>query len=393
MIRLAPSPTSWPDGAAGTAPCQDARQGPRLLLVLDNFEQVQDAAPFVADLLAAAPETSVLVTSRSPLHLAAEHEYPVPPLPLPDPAGPHELAALDRSGAVRLFVQRAQAARPDFHLTAENAPAVAEICRLLDGLPLAIELAAARIKLLPPQALLDRLRPARPPRPRSRSPARPGRLGLLTGGARDLPERQQTLRRDPRLEPRPAGPARAAPLRPPGRLRRGLHPGGRHRRLRRPEALPAEPLDLLASLVDKSLLRQEEPAPGAVPLPDAGDGAGVRRRAPGAERRGARRAPGPRRPLPGPGRASRAGAARPAARRSGSSASASRTRTSAPPSAPPSPSETPPPPSASVAPCGGTGTCGACSGRAGAGSGPPSTSGAEALTPDLRPRPPRPPPA
>ncbi|HEX2326085.1 MAG TPA: protein kinase, partial [Chloroflexota bacterium] len=175
-----------PDLLAGwggrDGPPQDARQGPRLLLVLDNFEQVQDAAPFVADLLAAAPETRFLVTSRSPLHLAAEHEYPVPPLPLPDPAGPHELAALDRIGAVRLFVQRAQAARPDFHLTAENAPAVAEICRLLDGLPLAIELAAARIKLLPPQALVDRLRPPSPvPGPPS-TPSGPGRLGLLTGG-------------------------------------------------------------------------------------------------------------------------------------------------------------------------------------------------------------------
>ena len=265
---------------------------------------------------------------------------PSRPCPSPTRRRPHELAALDRSGAVRLFVQRAQAARPDFRLTAENAPAVAEICRLLDGLPLALELAAARIKLLPPQALLDRLRPPlAPPALGSRGPAPPRPPGLLTGGARDLPERQQTLRRTLDWSYDLLSPARAAPLRPPRRLRRGLHPGSRHRGLRRPEALPTEPLDLLASLVDKSLLRQEEPGPRRVPLPDAGDGAGVRRRAPGAERRGARRAPGPRRPLPGPGRAGRAGAAGPAAGRSGSSASAPRTRTSAPPSAPPSPSE------------------------------------------------------
>jgi predicted ATPase/DNA-binding CsgD family transcriptional regulator len=253
-----------PDLLAGwggrDGPPQDAGQGPRLLLVLDNFEQVQDAAPFVADLLAAAPETRFLVTSRSPLHLAAEHEYPVPPLPLPDPTGPHELAALDRIGAVRLFVQRAQAARPDFHLTAENAPAVAEICRLLDGLPLAIELAAARIKLLPPQALVDRLRPPRS----ATAPPGPGRLGLLTGGARDLPERQQTLRRTLDW-------SHDLLASPEQRLfaRLGVFAGGCSLEAATevcasPGALPAEPLDLLASLVDKSLLRQEEPAPGAV---------------------------------------------------------------------------------------------------------------------------------
>ena len=257
-------------GWGGGRPSGATRRAARLLLVLDNFEQVQDAAPFVADLLAAAPDASVLVTSRSPLHLAAEHEYPVPPLPLPDPAGPHGLETLDRSGAVRLFVQRAQAARPDFRLTAENAPAVAEICRLLDGLPLALELAPARIKLLPPQALLDRLRPPSSPRPalRSRGPAPPRPPGPPHGRSPRPPRAPADPAPHPGLEPRPAGPARAAPLRPPRRLRRGLHPGGRHRGLRRSRTAyrPQSPSTSSASLVDESLLRQEERPAGAEAL-------------------------------------------------------------------------------------------------------------------------------
>jgi predicted ATPase len=149
-----------------------------LLLVVDNFEQVADAAPIIAELLDFAPALRVLTTSRSVLHIYAEHEFPIPPLAVPDRRhGPWDAVA--RSPAVALFTQRASAARPDFRLTPENAGVVAEICTRLDGLPMAIELAAARIKLLPPAALLSRLE---------------GRLLSLAGGARDLPARHQTLR-------------------------------------------------------------------------------------------------------------------------------------------------------------------------------------------------------
>ena len=151
----------------------------RTLLVLDNFEQVTDAAPAVAELLSAVPTISVLVSSRSPLHVYGEREYPVPPLHVPDPRDLPPLAELSQYDSVALFVDRARAAVPSFAVTSENAPAVAEICFRLDGLPLAIELAAARIKLLSPEAILQRL---------SRS------MTFLAGGARDLPARQQTLR-------------------------------------------------------------------------------------------------------------------------------------------------------------------------------------------------------
>jgi predicted ATPase/class 3 adenylate cyclase len=148
------------------------------LLVLDNFEHLLDAAPAVADLLV-SPGLKILATSRSTLRLSAEREYSVPPLALPDPHHLPELGELSQYDAVALFIQRAQAVKADFAVTNENAPAVAEICHRLDGLPLAIELAAARVRLFPPQALLARLE---------------NRLHLLTGGARDLPARQQTLR-------------------------------------------------------------------------------------------------------------------------------------------------------------------------------------------------------
>ena len=154
--------------------------GPKqILLVLDNFEQVVDAAPVVRALLDACPSLSMLASSRSVLHVSGEQEYPVPPLGLPDPARLPPLAALSQYEAVALFIERARAVKPDFDVTNENAPAVAEICVRLDGLPLAIELAAARIRILTPQAMLSRLE---------------NRLGLLAGGSRDLPERQQTLR-------------------------------------------------------------------------------------------------------------------------------------------------------------------------------------------------------
>ena len=151
----------------------------RTLLVLDNFEQVTDAAPAVAELLSAVPTVSVLVSSRSPLHVYGEREYPVPPLHVPDPRDLPPLGELSQYDSVALFVDRARAAVPSFEVTSENAPAVAEICFRLDGLPLAIELAAARVKLLSPEAILQRLGHS---------------MSLLAGGARDLPARQQTLR-------------------------------------------------------------------------------------------------------------------------------------------------------------------------------------------------------
>ncbi|HYA25685.1 MAG TPA: protein kinase [Terriglobales bacterium] len=150
-----------------------------LLLVLDNFEHLVPAGPVVAQMLTAGPKLKVAVTSQAPLHIYGEHEFPVPPLELPDPKSMPALEALSRLPAIALFVERAQAVKHQFALTKENAPAVANICARLDGLPLAIELAAARIKLLSPSAMLDRLE---------------SRLKLLTGGARDLPTRQQTLR-------------------------------------------------------------------------------------------------------------------------------------------------------------------------------------------------------
>jgi predicted ATPase len=170
-----------------------------LLLVLDNFEQVLAAAPLVAELLECGPELKVLVTSRAPLRLRGEQEFRVPPLRVPPPVSGASLGGGDSDigrfpgsptdhyqpsdlteyAAVKLFVHRARDAEPDFSLTVETAPAVAEICRRLDGLPLAIELAVARLKLFSPQELLARLE---------------SQLALLTGGARDLPSRQQSLR-------------------------------------------------------------------------------------------------------------------------------------------------------------------------------------------------------
>jgi predicted ATPase len=150
-----------------------------MLLLLDNFEHLVSAAPVIAQLLTAGPKLKVVVTSQAPLHVYGEHEFPVPPLALPDPKSTPPLEVLSRLPAVALFVERARAVKHEFALTKENAPAVAAICSRLDGLPLAIELAAARIKLLSPSAMLARLESS---------------LNLLTGGARDLPTRQQTLR-------------------------------------------------------------------------------------------------------------------------------------------------------------------------------------------------------
>ena len=221
----------------------------KVLLVLDNFEQVLEGAQLVAQLLSACPGLKVLATSRIPLGLYGEKEYLVPPLSLPDPERLPSLERLTRYEAVRLFIERAQDARPDFSVTNDNAATVAEICARLDGLPLAIELAAARVKVLSPQKMLDRLS---------------DRLKLLAKGARDLPERQRTLR---------ASMEWSHALLEEGEkilfARLSVFAGGRT--LEGIEAvcdaegtLPIDVLDGVESLVDKSLLREEE-GPGGEP--------------------------------------------------------------------------------------------------------------------------------
>ena len=149
------------------------------LLVMDNFEQLVESAPSIADVLSVCPRTRILVTSRVPLRIRGEHEFSVPPLRVPDPGTITRSGLLEDYAATRLFLDRVRAVNPGFRATESNAPTVAEICVRLDGLPLAIELAAARIKIFSPQALLSRL---------GRS------LDVLTGGGRDLPARQRTLR-------------------------------------------------------------------------------------------------------------------------------------------------------------------------------------------------------
>lgn len=214
-----------------------------LLLLLDNFEQVVEAAVEVAGLLARCPRLKVLVTSRAALHVRGEQEFDVPPLAVPDPKHFPDLITLSQYEAVALFISRAQAVKPEFQVTNANAPAVAEICVRLDGLPLAIELAAARGKMLPPQALLARLGQ---------------RFTLLTRGAQDVPARQQTLRNTISwsYDLLDAGEQRLF-------RRLSVFVGGAT-----PEAIEAlyttlgdEPglvLDGIASLIDKSLLRQTE---------------------------------------------------------------------------------------------------------------------------------------
>jgi predicted ATPase/class 3 adenylate cyclase len=184
----------WAPGSASLAEnLQSYLAEKDILLVLDNFEHLLAAGPRIMELLVACPQVTMLATSRVSLHLRGEHEFEVAPLGLPDRLTMRarrsrgarvgvtdgDLAGLTQYAAVALFIERSQAVKSDFAVTGSNAPAIAEICARLDGLPLAIELAAARVRLLPPQALLARLS---------------SRLKLLTGGARDLPERQQTLR-------------------------------------------------------------------------------------------------------------------------------------------------------------------------------------------------------
>lgn len=217
-----------------------------LLLVLDNFEHVLSASPLVTELLAAGPRLQVLVTSQALLHVRAEREYRVEPLAVPTVSGVQDLESLEHTPAVALFVERARTAKPTFALSAENAEAVAGICRRLEGLPLAIELAAARTRLLSPKALLARLEQ---------------QLKLLVGGADDLPARQRTMRGAIRWSYDLLEPEEQRLLR-----RLAIFAGGAS--LEAAEALCAsgalEVLDGLGSLVDKSLLREWEQADGEV---------------------------------------------------------------------------------------------------------------------------------
>jgi predicted ATPase/class 3 adenylate cyclase/DNA-binding CsgD family transcriptional regulator len=225
-------------------------QPQQMLLLLDNFEQVVSAAEQVAALLSACPRLKVLVTSREVLHVRAEHEFPVPPLAVPDPLHLPALATLSQQAAVALFLQQAQAVKPDFQLTDVNARSITELCARLDGLPLAIELAAARMKLFSPRALLARLGQ---------------RLSLLTSALRDAPTRQQTLRNTI------AWSYQLLDAREQWLFRQlSVFAGGCT--LEAIEALctslgnEAEPaLDGMASLVDKSLLHQIEPPVGEEP--------------------------------------------------------------------------------------------------------------------------------
>jgi predicted ATPase/class 3 adenylate cyclase len=217
-----------------------------LLLVVDNFEQVAEAAPVVEELITAAPRLKLMVTSRVILALRGEQEYAVSPLEPPDPDRIPDLAALRRIEAVRLFTERAQAASPRFRLTEENAPAVAAITARLDGLPLAIELASTRTKVLTPQQMLPRLEK---------------RLSILTSGPRTLPERHRTLRdtiawsHDLLEQPERALFARMS-----------VFTGGctleSAEQVCEPTGMGLDLLEGLSSLVDKSLVRRIDPSEG-----------------------------------------------------------------------------------------------------------------------------------
>jgi len=176
MPTVAQSLGLWQSGEASPLERLKVHLFGTQLLVLDNFEQVLPAAPQLAELLAACPELKVLVTSRTLLRLTSEHEFTIPPLAVPSLQSP--VSSLQSFASVELFLSRAQALKPDLRLDEANAPAIAEICARLDGLPLALELAAARIKVLPPQAMRAWLDQS---------------LQLLTSGARDAPERHQSL--------------------------------------------------------------------------------------------------------------------------------------------------------------------------------------------------------
>jgi predicted ATPase/class 3 adenylate cyclase len=260
IVELAPvtDPALVLSAIAGALGVREAADGPlaetlreairdrELLVILDNFEQVLAAAPLVTELLSGASRLRVLVTSRAVLHVHGEHELPVPPLRIPDPSNLPPLEALSQYEGVTLFVERAMAVHPGFGVTIQSAPAIAEIVARLDGLPLAIELAAAKAKLLGAEAILGRLG---------------SRLSFLGGGARDLPARQQTLRQAIDWSFGLLAPAEQAFAR-----RLGVFVGGwtidSADRVCTPRELGLDAFDALAALVDQSLVRREEAAHG-----------------------------------------------------------------------------------------------------------------------------------
>jgi predicted ATPase len=255
---------------------KDALRNRTTLLVMDNFEQVLGAGSLVSELLKESQGLKVIVTSRAALHLSGEQELPVPPLKIPDPREPRPPDGLSEYEAVVLFAQRAVAVDPDFAITGENAVAIAEICARLDGLPLAIELAASRIKLLSPSAMLERFQ---------------RRLALLTGGPQDLPARQRTLRETIKWSYDLLGPDQQTLF-----ARLATFVGGwtieAANAVANPRAdLDVEMLDALGSLVDMSLVRKEADAGdlrfgmletirefGMEKLEEAGEGDRARRR-------------------------------------------------------------------------------------------------------------------
>ena len=268
----------------------------RVLILLDNFEHLIAAAPVVAQILQATVALRIVVTSRAPLHVSGEQEFEVPPLRVPDPQCA-TVAAVAGCESVRLFTERARAVWPGFVLDEENAALIAGITRRLDGLPLAVELAAARVKLLPPASLLARLEQSLP---------------VLVGGARDLPQRQQTLRGTIAWSYGLLGAGAGRLLAACSVFRGGISLEGAESVCAAAIDLGIEVLDGLEELVDQSLLRRIGGCGSGRPaIRDAVHGPRVRRRAAGRDAGAGPGRGGSRRHVPGPGRRGRAGAARP----------------------------------------------------------------------------------
>ena len=236
-------------------------QGKVALLILDNFEHLLTSASLVAELLARCPHLTCLVTSRALLRVTGEHAFPVPPLPLPPTADAVSAERACSSPAVRLFVTRAQAVRPDFEITAANAAAVEAICRRLDGLPLALELAAARVRHLTPEELASRLV----------GEERGAALRMLTGGPRDAPNRQQTLRFAIAWSYDLLTPAEQALFRRLAVFVGGFTLEAAEAVVNTGDDAEIDVVEGIAALVDQSLLQQEEASRRRITVRHAGD--------------------------------------------------------------------------------------------------------------------------